>query len=175
MSHDWACSVCGASHEGIPLSWGFDEPIYWGWLTDEERAAGHWDTDVCWYTDEDGDVARFVRGTIEVPILDPADPEEDSFVIGAWVSLSETNFDRYAQDPSAGPDEQGGEPWFGWLSNRIPVYDDTLNLKTNVYLRGRALRPLIEVQRSDHQLSRDLHDGITLERAHALGEQWFHL
>ena len=172
--HEWTCSVCGARHERIALSWGFDEPIYWDWLTDEERSAGHCGTDLCWYTDDDGDVARFVRGTIELPILDRTDPDEDSFVIGVWVSLSEVNFNRYLEDPSAGREQQD-EPWFGWLSNRIPVYDDTLNLKTNVHLRGETLRPLIEVQRCDHPLSRDLHDGITLSRAHELGERWLHL
>jgi hypothetical protein len=174
VSYEWKCSVCGATHERIPLSWGFHEPIYWDWLTDEERSAGHCGTELCWFTDEDGDLARFVRGTIELPILDPTDPDEDSFVLGVWASLSETNFDRYMEEPNAGPHEQG-EPWFGWLSNRIPVYEDTLNLMTNVYLRGEDLRPRIEVQLSDHHLSRDQHDGITLRHAHELGERWVHL
>lgn len=174
MDYQWVCSVCGADHQGIPLSWGFDAPIYWDWLTDEERSSGHCGTDLCWFTDDDGDFARFVRGTIELPILDPTDPDEGSFVIGVWASLSETNFHRYKEHPSAGADEQG-EPWFGWLSNRIPVYDDTLNLETHVHLRGEDLRPLIEIQPSDHPLSRDLHDGITLRRAHDLGERWYHL
>lgn len=174
MSHEWTCSVCGASHEGIPLSWGFDEPIYWSSLTDEERTAGHLDTDLCWFTDESGDLARFVRGTIEVPVLGGENPDEAWFVIGVWVSLSETNFNWLLEHWTAGPEEQG-EPWFGWLSNRIPVYDDTLNLKTNVRLRGDGLRPLVEVEPSDHPLSRDQHAGITPGRAHELGDRWFHL
>jgi Uncharacterized protein conserved in bacteria (DUF2199) len=58
VSH-WTCSRCGAVHEGLPLSWGFDEPAYWNWLTDEQRAEGHLDSDTCWYTEDDGDVARF--------------------------------------------------------------------------------------------------------------------
>jgi hypothetical protein len=174
MVHEWTCSICGASHEGIPLSWGFDEPIYWEWLTDEERAAGHCSADLCWFTDDDGDLARFVRGTIELPIRDPVDPDEDSFIIGVWASLSEANFNRYVNDPDAGPEEQG-DAWFGWLSNRIPVYEDTLNLKTNISLRGKNLRPLIDVQPSDHLLSCDVHEGITLGRARELGERWLHL
>ena len=173
MDHEWTCSVCGASHTGAPLSWGFDEPIYWAWLSDEERAAGYCDSDLCWFTDDDGELARFVRGTIELPILDGTDPDEGSFVIGVWASLSETNFEWLLDHWTAGSDEQG-EPWFGWLSNRIPVYEETLNLKTNVHLRGEDLRPLIEVQPSDHSLSRDQHHGITLARARELGERWFH-
>lgn len=174
MAYEWTCSICGASHEGIPLSWGFDEPIYWDWLTEEERVAGHCDTDLCWFADSDGDLARFVRGTIELPILDPVDLDEDSFIIGVWASLSEANFNRYLDNPDAGADEQR-EAWFGWLSNRIPVYEDTLNLRTNVYLRGENLRPLIEVQTSDYPLSRDVHEGVTLRRARELGERWLHL
>jgi hypothetical protein len=166
--------VCGASHAGVPLSFGFAEPIYWALLSDEQRSAGHCDTDLCWFTDDLGERARFVRGTIELPILGGSDPDEASFVIGVWVSLSETNFEWLTDHWTAGPEDQEG-PWFGWLSNRIPVYDDTLNLKTNVRLRGDALRPLIEVLPSDHPLARDQHEGITPRRARELGERWLHI
>jgi hypothetical protein len=173
MSVEWVCAVCGESHEGTPLSWGFDAPSYWNWLADAERASGHLDTDLCWFIDDDGDLARFVRGTIELPILDGTGQDDDSFVIGAWASLSERNFEWYRERPDAGYDEQG-EPWFGWLSNRIPVYEDTLNLKTSVQLRGNGLRPLIEIQPSDHPLARDQCEGITLDRANELGARWLH-
>lgn len=155
------------------MSWGFDQPIYWDWLEEEERADGHCDTDLCWFVDGEGDLAHFVRGTIEIRIVDGAGPDEEFFVIGVWASLSETNFDWLVEHWTAGPEEQG-EPWFGWLSNRIPVYDETLNLKTSVHLRGESLRPTIHVQPSQHPLSRDLHEGITLRRARELGEAWFH-
>lgn len=173
MELEWKCATCGATHVGVPLSWGFDEPVYWSGLSDEERADGHLDTDLCRFADGEGE-AHFVRGTMEIPILDATDPEEELFVIGVWASLSETNFGWLVDHWTAGPDEQG-EPWFGWLSNRIPVYEDTLNLKTDVHLRGEGLRPLIEVQPSDHPLARDQHEGITLLRAYDLGQRWFHL
>ena len=86
------------------------------------------------------------------------------------LSLSERNMQWYLDHWTAGPDEQEA-PWFGWLSNRIPVYDDTLNLKTNVHVRGADLRPLIRVQRGAHQLARDVvHRPGAVDRGAVLGE-----
>ncbi len=172
MADAWECSICGARHEGVPLSWGFDEPIYWGWLDDASRAEGFCDANVCWYRFEN-EQSYFVRGTIEIPIVDGTSEDEKSFVIGAWTSLSKTNMEWYLANWEAAPSEQEAS-WFGWLSNRIPVYEDTLNLKVDVHVRGENLRPLIEVQRDAHQLARDQHEGITRERAYALAERWLH-
>ena len=41
----WRCSRCGEEHEGLPLDWAYDSPVYWdgpraegglldGWLVD---------------------------------------------------------------------------------------------------------------------------------------------
>ena len=170
----WTCSICGESHEGIPLSWGFDAPFQWSDSADEDENA-HRDSDICWYVDEDGERANFVRGTIEIPIVEPRPPDEETFMIGVWVSLSQSNFDWLLEHWQAGPDEQRDPPWFGWLSNEIPIYPDSVGLKTNVYLRGEELRPSIEVQPGEHPLARDQHEGISLERARQLGERWLHL
>jgi hypothetical protein len=169
----WNCYICGALHEGLPLSWGFDEPHYWTG-SDLQRSTGSCTEDVCWFDEDDGNHVQFVRGTIEVPILDGESSEEESFLIGAWTSLSETNFRWLLDHWTAGAAEQG-TPWFGWLSSHIPAYTDTLSLKTNVHLRGGELRPLIEVQRTDHPLARDQHEGITIARARELAERWLHL
>ena len=173
MAHQWTCSVCGALHEGSPLSWGFDEPHYWTG-SERQKSTGSCDEDVCWFDEDDGTRVQFVRGTVEIPILDGGSSDEESFLIGAWASLSETNFRWLLDHWTAGAAEQGAA-WFGWLSSQIPVYPDTLTLKTNVHLRGRELRPLIELQRTDHPLARDQHEGITLARARELGEHWLHL
>ena len=159
-------------HEGLPLSWAFDAPIYWHWLTEEERETrGFCDGDFCFMTDDAGEPARFVRGTIEIPIVDATDPDEDCFVIGAWALLSAASFDAVVQIQE---DDDGGEagPWFGWLSNRIPVYPDTLNLQTRMRYRS-GLRPAIEIKPSDHPLAHHA-SGITLHRARELAERWYH-
>jgi hypothetical protein len=167
----WTCAVCGEEHEGVPLSWGFDAPAYW----DEERdsAEGFLTSDLCVIPRGDGEFDRFVRGMIDIPILDGSTEPEQSFGIGPWVSLSERNFDWYVEHFEADASEQG-EPWFGWLSNSVPVYPETLSLKTHVHLRGGGTRPSIELERTEHPLARDQHDGITLARAHELATSWAH-
>jgi len=172
VTHTWTCSTCGEAHAGLPLSWAFDAPIYWHWLEEDERATrGFCNADFCFMTDDGGDPARFIRGTIEIPIVDATDADEDSFVIGAWASLSELSFDEVVEVQERDDANKAG-PWFGWLSNRIPVYPDTLNLATQVQYRP-GLRPIIEIQPGDHPLARDV-AGITLARAHELAERWYH-
>jgi hypothetical protein len=123
-------------------------------------------------TDDAGEPSRFVRGTIEIPIVDGSVPAEASFVIGAWASLSEASFDEVVEILERDDGSEAG-PWFGWLSNRIPVYPDTLNLKTSVHYRA-GLRPVIEIEPADQGLARDA-SGITLERAYELAEHWYHI
>jgi hypothetical protein len=171
LATTWTCSVCGEVHRGSPLEWGFAAPDLWD--TEQDGADGFLNSDLCVVARPDGGHDRFVRGVIEIPIIDGARKDEDSFGIGAWVSLSESNFNWYVDHPEADEEEQG-EPWFGWLSNRIPVYRDTLNLKTNVCLGGDRWRPSIRVQPTDHPLARDQHDGITIARARELSALWHH-
>lgn len=155
------------------MSWPFAAPIYWHWLDDREREErGFCDPDFCVMIDDGGETARFVRGTIEIPIVDAEEFGEDRFVIGAWSSLSESSFDAVVGVQERDDGRDAGT-WFGWFSNRISVYPDTLNLETLVRYR-EGLRPLIEVQPGDHPLARDA-AGITLSRAVDLAEQWYHL
>jgi hypothetical protein len=160
-------------HEGLPLSWAFDAPVYWHWLDDDKRETrGFCNADFCAMTDDAGERARFVRGTIEIPVVDASDPAEDSFVIGVWASLSEESFDEVVEIQERDDGSEAG-PWFGWLSNRIPVYPDTLNIETRVHYRP-GLRPVIEIKPSEHPLAQDA-PGITLAHARELAERWYHL
>lgn len=172
MTYTWTCSRCGEAHEGLPLSWAFDAPIHWHWLDEAERETrGFCNADFCSMTDDAGEPARFVRGTIEIPIVDASDPAEDSFVIGVWASLSEASFEEVLEIQERDDGSEAG-PWFGWLSNRIPVYPDTLNMPTRVHYRP-ALRPIVEIKPGEHPLAQDA-SGITLAHAHELGERWYH-
>ena len=172
----WTCSRCGAVHEGIPFSFAWGAPDHWAWVPESERAErGECHEDVCWIVDDAGDLAHFMRGTIEIPILDPEDPgdeDQSSFVFGVWASVSETSFERILELDEQ--PEREGEGFFGWLSNRIRGYDDTLNLPTDVWLREPGIRPLIVPQRGEHQLAKEQHAGMTLDRAHELAEAHLH-
>ncbi len=94
------------------------------------------------------------------------------FVFGVWASLSRKSFERMlALDDRP---EREGEGFFGWLSNRIKGYDDTLNLPTDVWLRGPGIRPLIVPQVGEHLLPQEQSDGMTLRRAQELAEEHLH-
>ncbi|WP_269317979.1 DUF2199 domain-containing protein [Exiguobacterium sp. KJ 601] len=50
---------------------------------------------------------------------------------------------------------------FGWLSTELPIYPDTINLKTNVHMRAVGIRPLIELLPTNHPLAMEQRNGIT--------------
>jgi len=55
-------------------------------------------------------------------------------------------------------------PFFGWLNAWLAPYPDTMNLKTMVKLRDNDIRPYIELEKTDHPLSIEQHNGISVER-----------
>jgi len=161
----FTCSCCGKIHEGSP-SYGFRAPDHFLEQSKEVREAGHLDEDLCRYTDEEGE-HFFVRACIEVPIHGVSEP----FLWGVWVSLSQKNFDRYVAtydqpDPS--------DSYFGWLCNQLPYYERTHSLKTSVHPRAGGIRPLVIPERTDHRLSVDFHEGISVARAQEIAEAAMH-
>ena len=152
----YKCTCCGQTHIGIP-AFHADRPTpYWD-VPEEKR-----ETDVFLTSDSCviADRFFFVLGCLEIPIL----ATEDVFTWGVWVSLKEENFFIW-QDAYGTSRRSHIGPFFGWLSTLLPVYPDTLNLKTAVHLRDDGLRPLIELEATDHPLAGDQRDGITLGRA----------
>jgi hypothetical protein len=171
MNPQWTCSVCGAEHDGLPLDLGFDHPWYWNQERDEKN--GFLNSDLCLIESSPDEADYFVRGLIEIPIVDGTTDDGAYFGLGVWVSLSERNFKWYVENFEADAEAQK-EPWFGWLSNKVPVYPETLSLMTDVHLRGEGLRPSIVVQPTDHPLAVDQHGGITLARALELSAACMH-
>lgn len=150
----YTCQTCGEVHEGIP-DIGFDAPIYYYQISPEERPRRvSLSEDFCSINDED----FFIRTCLEIPIRG----YEESFMWGVWVSLSRPNFERYRAIFEEDPPEGEG-PYFGWLSNRIEPYPDTLNLKTRVNLQRDGARPRLELEPTDHPLAVHHREGIELE------------
>lgn len=148
------CQTCGKIHEGLP-DLGYDAPLYYTEIPERERNGQTFlNSDLCSIEDQ----YFFVRGCLEVPIKG----RSDIFVWGVWVSLSKINFVRYVEIYNAS-NVAGVGPFFGWLSNRLPCYPDTLNLKTLVHVRPHPRRPSIELERTDHPLAVHQRDGITVE------------
>lgn len=104
----------------------------------------------------------FVHGLIEIPVHDS--PDGEPFSWGVWVSLSEANFGRM-HDLWESPEREQELPYFGWLSTELSLYpESTINLKTNVHTRAVGLRPLVELEPTDHPLAVEQREGITMAR-----------
>lgn len=143
----YKCTTCDKVHKGLP-DLGYDAPAYWH--GEKDHGTSRLNSDLCVLNDRD----FFLRALLEIPIKET----RDRLGWGVWSSVSRENFDRYASG-----DESGS--YFGWLSNSLPGYEETLHLKCSLQLQGASLRPLIDLEPSDHQLSIDQRDGIGVERA----------
>ena len=148
------CSCCGQIHEGMP-DVVFDRPLQAQAIPEAECAARlRLDADLCVIDEE----YYFIRGVIELPIHGL----EETFGIGAWLSLKPKNFRIYAENMT---DSNIG-PFFGWLSNEIPLAaESTINLKARAHFRGGDLRPSIELEPTDHPLAVAQREGISLDEA----------
>lgn len=150
------CATCGKEHVDALPDLGMDAPDPYLAVPPEERPErASFTLDRCSIRDEDG-THYFVRGVIRIPIIGQREP----FGIGAWVSQSRENFERYHRKTRNSP------PTYGWLVNRIPHYaEDTFLLKARLLFHGRGMRPWIELEPTDHPLAVDQRTGITLARA----------
>jgi hypothetical protein len=124
----WRCSRCGEEHEGLPLDWAFDKPAFW----EGPRADGDELTeDTCVWTDDADERAYFVRGVLMLPVRDTG----QVFGYGVWSSLSERSYTRFLERWDD-EDREHEPPYFGYLSNSLPGYPDTLSLHLAVVTRS---------------------------------------
>jgi hypothetical protein len=87
--------------------------------------------------------------------------------------LSKENFDKMVElwdDPKL-LDEPA---YFVWLSSSIGIYPETLNLKANVHSRSIRERPLIVLEPTDHPLSIEQRDGVSIQRIREIAECTLH-
>ena len=162
----WRCHRCGEEHDGLPLDWAFDKPTYW----DGPRRSGDFLTDdLCVWTDDAGKANYFIRGLVEIPVLG----DDVGFCYGVWSSLSEQSFGRVYElwDDPARVDEPA---YFGWLSNSLPGYPETLNLGLDVVVERIDERPRFYLRDADHPLVQEQRGGITMERVREIAELNLH-
>lgn len=156
------CPHCGNKIGGDLPALAYSEPAYWE-FRDELSDFNSLDSDFCTVQIE-GEMHYFIRAVLSVPIIDST----HTLDWGVWVSLKDTNYKKYLNvfDKSKKPDD---EPYFGWLSNELSGYSETSGLETSVYFQMDNTRPIIVLDHSyNHQLCRDQHNGITIQRAHDL-------
>lgn len=148
----YKCTSCEELHSGLP-DISYAAPIHW---SDEAIPHGSYlDADICVIEDRD----FFLRCLLEIPIRST----DTRLGWGVWSSVSRESFQLYRTDVAPGDDLPG--PFFGWFSNRLPGYAETLNLKCSLSLRELNLRPMLELEPTDHPLAVDQREGITIERA----------
>jgi hypothetical protein len=158
------CGTCGKWHEGLPLDYAFNAPAYWSEKLRTD-ADSFLNADFCVIRQQD----FFVRCLIEVPIIASDEP----FRWGVWTSLSKSNFDKMVDlwHDSKLLDEP---PYFGWLSNSIDLYPETLNLKTNLHSGDIGQRPCLLLEPTDHPLAVEQRSGITMQRVRQIAEHALH-
>jgi hypothetical protein len=154
------CGSCGVSHKGLFDLASF-RPEHWaGEERYEPNGALRLDGD---FLSEDfcviGGESFFVRGVLELPIIGSGG---ETFGYGVWSTLSRENFGRYVDGFDAG--HRGDEDWFGWFSNRLKGWPDTLHLKCRVRARPGRQRPRFLLEPTDHPLALAQGAGVNFDR-----------
>jgi hypothetical protein len=155
--------LCGAYHAELPLGYGVPAPDYWHAIPEgERRKRARLSDETCVLDGEH----FFIKGHVEIPIHG----QDTLFTWTVWTSLSQPNYERALRlwHDSARVNEP---PYFGWLSTRLPPYPDTLSLKTHVHTRAVGLRPLVELEHTEHPLAVEQRTGITLARVQEIAER----
>ncbi len=162
----YVCGTCGKFHAELPMEFGTDAPLLYETIpADERESRCDITSDLC-VVDEKH---FFIRGCLVIPVLDGNGP----FVWSVWSSLSKENFKRTVE--LWGTDGRETEPpYFGWLSTRLPLYPETLSLKTNVHTRPVGQRPFIELEPTDHLLAVEQRNGIAMARVREIAAKLLH-
>lgn len=147
------CSSCGQAHDISQMAFDVPCPDYLFEIPEAERPERcELQRSVCVIDDE----KFFVKGALEIPVSDLPQP----LSLNVWVSLSSENFDR-SMELWTTVGRESEPPYFGWFSNRLPGFPDTLNLKTLVHTQPVGSIPLITLEPSEHPLSVAHHKGLS--------------
>ena len=166
MNSGFFCRTCGAHHAEMPMDFGADAPASYYSIPESERERRcDLTPELCMIDERE----FFVRGGLEIPVTDGERP----FTWGVWTSLSERSFRRMAELWET-EGRESEPPFFGWLCTSLPLYPETLSLKSLVHMRSIRLRPLIELEPTDHSLAMDQRLGITMARVQEMVEQLLH-
>ena len=166
MSEGFHCRTCGQYHPGLPMDFGANAPVAYDSIPMSEREARcELTPDFCKIDDKE----FYIRGCLEIPVVDGPRP----FVWGVWASLSEKSYKRMGEIWQT-PGRESAPPFFGWLFTSLPLYPDTLLLKTHVHTRPVGQRPFIELEPTDHPLAVEQRQGITMARVQEIAEELLH-
>ena len=153
----FTCPCCGEEVLGLP-DMTYAEPAFARAVPEVERAQRvKLSSDLCIVDGE----RFFIRAVCRVPVVGAA----QDFGWGIWVSLSEENFKRYVESfDDVDQSRLGG--MFGWFSNQLPHYPDTLSLQTSVFPQDNNQRPLVYINdvHDDHPLYIEQQSGMAQDK-----------
>ena len=156
----YTCPSCGVQHEERPTCFIAELPAAVAELTDEERESRvERSPEQCILDGRH----FFILANLDVPFPGP----EGFLRWTVWGTLSEDEFHR-AGELWESPGRENEPPYFSWLSNQIPGYPASVNIKSLIRTQEVGVRPLIEVIEEGHPLARDQKEGVSLARAEAL-------
>jgi hypothetical protein len=150
----FTCARCGAEHDIDEVSFGTDAPLQWDLLSDAERSRSILGGEQCEIESAEGR-SFYIRACLEIPVRGRA----RAFAWGVWCSLSEKSYIEMSEHWND-PRRTTLGPYFGWLCTNVPGYPDTAFLKTMVHQREVGIRPIVEVEATDHPLSVDQRRGV---------------
>lgn len=111
-------------------------------------------------TSESSGSTAFIRSCLEIPIIGGPGP----LVYGVWVTLmSQTSDDEYV-DHRSELRRFLDDPYFGWFASALPLWPNSVQLKTRVHVRPPPQLPVIELEPTDHPLAVAQREGISLAR-----------
>ena len=151
------CNCCGTEYHEIPLCFGSEFPDYYYSIPpDEIEKRVELEKSLC-VVDK---THFFHRGRVTIPILD----FNKDLYFDIWTSISPENFE-IRMDCWESPNRKDFGPYFGWLQNQIPTYENTINIKSIAVEQDAGTIPEIEITEKNHQLGIDQKNGITYKKA----------
>jgi hypothetical protein len=156
-AHKWTCACCGDEHVGLGAAYTYIHPDNWVSATQEEKDSGKISTDLCFFTNNDELVERYVYAILPFPIKGYS----QEFHFGVWMSVSEKSFIIYATGFEN--DQYEVDNCFGYLMHYIPEFGDTWALNTTIEFQRYNQRPLVFFHEYDHPLVHAQKEGLELD------------
>lgn len=156
----YRCRTCGAWYEERLTCFAAERPAVLSDFSDSElRRRVERSSDQCILDGKH----FFVLGNLDVPIRGSSEVLRWT----VWSTLSEVNFER-ASDLWSTAGRESEPAYFGWLSNQVPGYPSSINIKATVQTEPVGIRPKIRVVEENHPLFEDQVEGISAERVDEL-------
>lgn len=154
----YKCASCGQEHDEWPAL-AYSSPSGYNDLTeDEKKEIATLSSDFCVITYPD-QTDRFIRCTFTLKVVDHCEDLE----YGIWSTLSEKSYQNYTDNYN---NPEHTEQYFGWFSNRLFGYENSLSVPTTVRTKTGNQRPeVIPHEDFDHPLVKDYYNGITKAEA----------